>query len=224
MMMAAALVCLPASAAPDWEPPASEPRGFFLSLSGQEFNLQGDLSGDLTLWHFEKAFFVPKLSQDFGLAVGLGIRRRSGLWEFNVAHSSHQALWGGTASRASLYVLEVNGWGFPWKNSVLQAYYLLGLCFPLLTVQNGARMAGSVYDATYTGLGINLGAGLLLNLGQRVFISGGVKHRFLGFFYVNGGGKGRDIADLTVGHQGAEWDKWLRAPSTGLFFGLGIVI
>jgi hypothetical protein len=209
-----------------WGQEAASPdgRGFFLSLSGQQLDLQGDLGGELTLWHFEKAFFVPRLNKDFGLGLGVGFRSESGLWEFNVLYSNQRALWSGTESRASIYVLEINGWGFPWKHSVLQGYYLLGLCFPFLIVRDGSRMASSIFDAAYTGLGVNVGAGLILNLGHRLFISGGVKYRFIGFFYVNGGGKGRDIQDLTVGYQGSAWGQWLRAPSLGLTFGVGLIL
>jgi len=220
----AALICLLASAAPGQEAATPDGRGFFLSLSGQQLDLRGDFSGEMTLWHFEKAFFIPRLNKDFGLGLGIGFRSESGLWEFNVLRSNQRALWSGTESQASIYVLEINGWGFPWKHSVVQGYYLLGLCFPFLIVRDGSRMAGSIFDASYTGLGVNLGAGLLLNLGHRLFISGGFKYRFMGFFYVSGGGKGRDIQDLTVGYQGSAWGQWLRAPSLGLTFGIGLIL
>jgi len=224
LAIAAALICFPASASQDREVPTSEPRGFFISLSGQQFGFQGDLDGRLTLWHFEKAFFIPRLTKDFGLGLGLGLRQKWGLWELNVVQAGHRAAWSGSESQAGLTALEINGWGFPWRNSVVQPYYLLGLCFTWLAVRDGAWMAGSVYDATYNGLGINVGAGLVLNLGRRLFVSGGVKYRFLGFYYVNGGGRGRDIQQLTVGYQGPAWDKWLRAPSLGLNFGLSLVL
>ena len=204
--------------------PAASNTGFFLSLSVQNIQLKGDLAGDLTLWHFDKAFFIPKMENTFGLSLGFGYRREGGLWEFAVVHASPAILLNGRSGRASYYNLEVNGWGFPWKNAAVQPYYLIGLCFPWLVVQDGARMEHTVNDATYTGLGLNLGAGLLVNLGPGLFISGGVKYRYLGFFYVNGGGKGRDITDLTVGHDGPQWGKWLRAPSLSAVFHIGFRI
>jgi len=204
--------------------PAASRKGFFLSLSGQDIQLKGDLSGDLTLWHFDKAFFIPKMENTFGLSLGFGYRREGGLWEFAVVRASPSILLDGRSGRASYYDLEINGWGFPWKDAAVQPYYLLGLCFPWLVVQDGSRLEHAVNDATYTGLGLNLGAGLLINLGQSLFLSGGIKYRYVGFFYVNGGGKGRDITDLTVGHGGPQWGKWLRAPSLGVTFHFGFRI
>lgn len=204
--------------------PAASRNGFFLSLSGQSLRLKGDLTGSLTLWHFDKAFSIPKMENVFGLSLGFGYRREGGLWEFAVVRASPGILLNGRSGRASYYNLEVNGWGFPWKNAAVQPYYLLGLCFPWLVVQDGSRMGRTVNDATYTGLGINLGAGLLINLGPSLFLSGGVKYRYLGFFYVSGGGKGRDITDLTVGQGGPRWGKWLMAPSLGVTFHIGFRI
>lgn len=199
-------------------------KGFFFSLSGQSLNLRGDLDGQLVLWHFEKAFSVPRLESSLGLGFGFGYRSESGLWEFAYTHSSPKMVLGGTPGLAGYTSLEINGWAIPWKNIPVQPYFLLGLCIPWLTVPDGARMGGSIYDATYTGAGVNVGGGLLLNLGKRLFLSGGIKYRYLGFFYVNGGGKGRDITYLSVGHQGSRWAKWLMAPSLGLSFHLGLRI
>jgi hypothetical protein len=200
---------------------AASRKGFFLCLSGQSLRLKGDLTGDRTLWHIDKAFSVPSMENTFGLSLGFGYRREGGLWEFAVAHASPAILLNGRSGRASYYDLELNGWGFPWKNAAVQPYYLLGLCFPWLVVTDGARMGRTVNDATYTGLGINLGAGLLINLGPSLFLSGGVKYRYVGFFYVSGGGKGRDVTTLTVGQGGPRWGKWLMAPSLGVTFHFG---
>jgi hypothetical protein len=204
--------------------PAGSRKGFFLSLSAQNIQLKGDLTGDLTLWHFDKAFFIPKMENTLGLGLGFGYRREGGLWEFAVVHASPSILLNGKAGKASYYDLEVNGWGFPWKNAAVQPYYLLGLCFPWLVVEDGSRLEHVVNNASYIGLGLNLGAGLLINIGPAFFLSAGVKYRYLGFFYVSGGGKGRDITDLTVGHGGPQWGKWLRGPSLGASFHLGFRI
>jgi len=202
--------------------PAPAEKGFFFSFSGQSLNMRGDLDGQLVLWHFEKAFSTPRLESGFGLGLGFGYRSEQGLWEFAYVHASPKMDLNGTPGMASYSSLEINGWAIPWKNIPIQPYFLLGLCFPWLTVPDGARMGGSVYDATYTGAGVNIGGGLLLNLGKRLFLSGGIKYRYLGFFYVNGGGKGRDITYLSVGYQGPRWAKWLMAPSLGLSFHLGL--
>jgi hypothetical protein len=217
----AVLLGLAWAAAGAQEPPS--PRtGFFIGLTGQMVDVRGDFENGLTLWHFDKAFYVPRLENDFAPGLSLGYKRESGLWELGYVRSGHRAYWDGGESQAHLDVLELNGWWLPWPRLAVQPYVLLGLSLSRLVIQDGARMGGTVSDAAYTGLGVNLGAGLLLNLGTRLFFSGGVKYRYMGFFYVNGGGKGRDITDLTVGHGGPQWGKWLKAPSLGLAFGFGV--
>lgn len=199
-------------------------KGFFLSLTGQTLELRGDLGAGLTLWHFDKAFFVPALDRGTAFGVAAGFRRESGLWELSLERSSFSGVLDGLAHETGLTGLELNGWGIPWKHIALQPYYLLGLSFSLMSVKDGARLGGLTSDASYTGFGLNVGAGVLANLGKRLFLSLGIKYRFLWFFYVNGGGRGRDITHLTAGRNGPTWGRWLSAPSLGLSFGFGILL
>lgn len=199
-------------------------RGFFLSLTGQSLEPKGDFTGGLTLWHFDKAFAVPDLGRSFGVGAALGFRREGGLWELNIEHASPTGVINGAAHATGLTTFELNGWGLPWKHIAFQPYYLLGLSVPLLTVTDGARLGGTITDASYTGFGVNVGAGVLANLGRRLFVSVGAKYRFMWFFYVNGEGRGRDITHLTVGLDGPRWGKWLYAPSLGLNLSLGVLL
>ncbi len=200
-------------------------KGFFFALSGQTLAPKGDQSDGLTLWHFDKAFFVPRLASviDYGLA--LGFRREGGLWELNVSAAKPPGTVGTTAHEVRLTRIELNGWGIPWKHVFIQPYYLLGLSLAFMSVTDGSRLGGTISDAAYTGFGLNLGGGLLGNIGRHLFVSGGVKYRWTWFYYVNGGGRGRDITKLTLGRNGAdEFGRWLSAPSLGLSFSVGILI
>lgn len=199
-------------------------KGFFISIAGQTLEPRGDFGSGLTLWHFDKAFFVPALERGAAFGLAAGFRRESSLWEFNIERSSFRGVLDGAAHETGLTGIELNGWGIPWKHIALQPYYLLGLSFSLMSVADGARLNGLTSDATYSGFGLNVGGGVLANLGKRLFLSGGVKYRFLWFFYVNGGGRGRDITHLTVGRNGPTWGKWLSATSLGLSFSLGVLL
>ncbi len=218
------MACLFLSARAEGPAPGDR-RGFFLAFSGQSLAPRGDQSDGLTLWHFDKAFFVPRLESaaDYGLA--LGFRREGGLWELNVSTAKPPGSVGTTAHDVHLTRVELNGWGIPWKHIVIQPYYLLGLSLALMSVTDGSRLGGTVSDAAYTGFGLNLGAGLLGNIGRHLFVSGGVKYRWTWFFYVNGGGRGRDITKLSLSRNGSEvFGRWLSAPSLGLSFSLGLLL
>jgi hypothetical protein len=196
----------------------SAPAEFFLSLSGHSLSFNGDLSSNLVLWHFEKAFFVPRMENGFGFGLGFGYRRESSLWDFIILRSPHKAYLEGRESNAIFHSAEINGRALLFKNARFQPYFLLGISIPWINVKKGAQMNYSVYNATYTGFGINLGTGLIVHLAPKLFISGGIVCRILRFLYVSGEGKGRDLNDLRLGQDGPKLGRLLEASGFGLSF------
>jgi hypothetical protein len=195
--------------------------GFFIGVSASRLSFKGDLDKDLVLWHFEKAFFVPRLEGANGLGLGFGFKKASALWELALLRSSHKADLQGRQGQATVYSIDVSGRSFFLKNAPFQPYLLFGISIPWIHVKNGAQMFDTVSHATYYGMGLSLGGGIVIHLLPRLFLNGGLVYRYLGFLYVSGEGKGRDINDLRVGHGGPEWGKLLRTQSLGLTFGLG---
>jgi hypothetical protein len=223
-LLAIGLLCLVLSGTAEQENP-NDRKGFFIAFAGQTLAPRGDQSDGLTLWHFDKAFSVPRLESTLDTGLALGFRREGGLWELSVERANPRGTVGAVGHDVRLTRVELNGWGIPWKHVMIQPYYLLGLSLALMSVTDGARLAGSVSDAAYTGFGVNLGAGLLANFGRHLFLAGGVKYRWTWFFYVNGGGRGRDITKLTLSRNGADaFGRWLSAPSLGLSFSLGVLL
>jgi hypothetical protein len=219
--LAAALVSLIATSSAFGQGNRYSKEGFFIGVSGSRLSFDGDLSKDLVLWHFEKAFFVPRLEGANGLGLGFGFKKASALWELAFLRSSHKADLEGRQSQATVYSIEVSGRSFFLKRAPFQPYLLFGISIPWIRVKNGAQMADTVSNATYYGMGLSLGGGIVIHLLPRLFISGGIVYRYLGFLYVSGEGKGRDINDLRVGYGGPEWGKLLRTQSLGLTFGMG---
>jgi len=197
------------------------PGQFFLSFSAQILPLHGDLDKELVLWHFDKAFYVPKLEKARALAAGFGYQSKYVFWEFFFLWSNPKADLQGKEGTAKFYAAEITGRAFLIRNFPLRPYLLLGLSTPVLTVKEGASMGGTLYNATYAGLGINLGSGLMLQLTPNFFLTAGPVYRYMALLYVVGGGKGRDIRDLRVGQNGPEWDTWLKATSLSLVFSVG---
>jgi len=197
--------------------------GFFITLSGQSLAFKGDFDGRLVLWHFDKAFFVPEMKNAAAFGFGLGFKRNSWLWELLYVTSRHPAAFQDLDGTAFYRSLEIDGRTFLVKDFPIKPYILVGISVPWLTVAQGAEMYGLKYRATYIGLGLNFGVGMILDIAPFLFASGGVVYRALGYGYVSGEGKGRDINTLRVGQGGPEWESWLKTSSLGLTFSLGIV-
>lgn len=199
-------------------------KGFFLGLSGHPLDFQGDLNGTLTLWHIDKAYYLPQLDKTTALGIGFGRRQATWLWEIAFVKSSQKAHFQDMESSSDFQSLEINGKNFLFIDSPVRPYYLVGISVPWLKVGNGSELDGVRADATYIGIAANFGAGLTVGLGSSIFISGGAMYRLAGFFYVSGGGPGRDIAKLQTYQGGPEAGKWLQTSSLGLVFSLDIVL
>jgi hypothetical protein len=199
-------------------------QGFFLSFSVHSLDFKGDFDKDLTLWCFEKAFFIPRMGKGVGLAIGIGYKHDSSFWDLTYLTSTQKAQVQGRDGTATYHSAEISGRLFLLKNFPLQPYLLGGISLTWVTVGNGAQLFGSVLDATYTGAGLNFGAGMILNLGPKLFIGGGVIYRLIKFLYAFGEGKGRDINDLRIGHDGPKLGRLLEAPCLGVAASVGFIL
>jgi len=197
--------------------------GFFIAMSGQSLAFKGDFDGRLVLWHFDKAFYVPEMKNATAFGFGLGFKRNSWLWELLYVSSRHPSAFQDREGSSFYRSVEIEGRSFLVKDFPLKPYILGGISVPWLTVDQGAEMYGLKYRATYIGLGLNFGGGIIMDIAPFLFVSGGGVYRVLGYYYVSGEGKGRDINDLRVGQGGPEWKSWLKTSSLGLSFGLGLV-
>lgn len=208
-------------------PAAQESRrsgeGFFAVVAGQPLSFKGDFDGRLVLWHFDKAFFVPELKPATAFELGLGVKRNSWLWEIHLLNSRHRAVLQGREESSFYRAIEIEGRTFFVRNFPLKPYLLGGISIPWLSVDRGAELTGTKYRASYIGLGLNLGLGMILDVTPFLFISGGGGYRALGYYYVSGEGKGRDINTLSVGQSGTSFKRWLKTSSLGWSFGLGVV-
>ena len=222
--LAAALLTLIAASSAFGQGNRHSKEGFFIGFSGSRLSFEGDLSKDLVLWHFEKAFFIPRLERADGLGLGFGFKKAAALWQLEFIRSSHKADLQSGQSRATVTSIEVSGKSFLLRKAPVQPYLQFGITIPWLYVKNGSQLYDAVNNATYYGMGLSLGGGIIIHLLPRLFINGGLVFRYIGFLYVSGEGKGRDINDLRIGHDGPEWGKLLRTQSLGLILGIGFTL
>jgi len=185
--------------------------------------LKGDLDGQLALGNSEKVFYVPKVSRGPGFSVSYGQTRKSGFWTVGFSRTVHDASFRGVKSTAYSNAIEVSGKGYLWTRAAVLPYIQLGFELPWLHVTDAAERGGVIYDANYLGLGVQAGAGLLIPLNDRIFVTCGGSYRFLALMYAKGPGRGRDVTNLNIDRTGPRRDIFLRVPGFRLEIGLSYI-
>jgi hypothetical protein len=203
------------------EPP--EKGAFFFEVTTQYLNFsQLDLNGSMVLGNVEQVFYIPRVKPSLGFGVGFGRRFRSGLWSISYLVSGHDVIFQSRDSTAVSRLLQLNSRTFLLKTSPLRIFAHFGLNFPWLKVRkNAADNHGKNFDATYLGVGANAGAGLLLPISSRMFFSGSLIYRFIGYLYAQGPKQGIDVTDLFDDRTGPRHRRYLRAPVFALELSLG---
>ena len=201
--------------------------GLFLTFSARSYNYSGDLRRDLTLWHIEKAFYVPRLQSGLVLDLGLGIGGKTayGSWEARYSLALPRTTVGGETHTLQMHNLEINGRSFLLINEVFHPYGLLGINLTMLMIANGSYYHGDRLTAIFAGGGIKAGGGIMIDLGSKSFIALEALYRFTVFLYAYGEGKGRDINYMHVGTMdGAPFGRLLRTSGFGLSLCLGFML
>jgi hypothetical protein len=219
---------LPALGALAQEPPVVIPEpvekgAFFFEVTTQylSFNHR-DLDGNMVLGNSDQVFYIPHIKPSLGFGFGFGRRFRSGLWSVSYLVSGHDVTFQGRDSTAVSRLLQLNSRTFLLKTSPMRLFLHFGLNFPWLRVRDDvADKKGKIHDATYMGVGANAGAGLLLPISSRMFFSGSLVYRFIGYLYASGPVKGIDVTDLFDDVTGPRHRRYVRAPALVLELSLG---
>jgi hypothetical protein len=204
-------------------PPVPDKGDFFFEVTTQYLSFSHrDLNGSMVLGNAEQVFYIPRVKSGFGFGVGFGRRFRSGLWSLSYLSSGHDVTFQDRRSTAVSNLVQFNARTFVLKNPKMKLFLYVGLDFPWLKVyDNAADRQGKTVDATYLGLGVNAGGGVLLPISGRMFFSGSVIYRYLAYLYANGPGVGIDVTDLFDDRTGPRHHPYLRAPVLALELSLG---
>lgn len=221
-------IFLMALAALAQEPPVvlSDPPkkgAFFFEVTTQYLSFsQRDLNGNMVLGNATQVFYIPRVKPSLGFGVGFGRRFRTGFWSVSYLVSGHDVTFQGRDGTADAYLVQLNSRTFLLKTSPLLIFIHFGLNFPWLKVRdNAADKDGKIFNATYLGIGVNAGAGLLVPVSSRMFFSGSLIYRLIGFLYANGPGRGIDVTDLFDDRTGPRHRLYLRAPALAMELSLG---
>jgi hypothetical protein len=207
-------------------PPVQEKGDFFFEVTTQYLSFSHlDLNGKLVLGNAEQVFYIPRVNSSLGFGVGVGRRFRSGLWSLSYLTSGHDVTFQDRKGTAVASLIQLNARTFLFKTSPFKIFAHFGLNFPWLKVyDNAADKEGKVFDATYLGLGVNAGAGLLLPISSRMFFSGSLIYRYIGFLYASGPGRGIDVTDMFDDRTGPRHSLYLRSPVWALELSLGYTL
>ncbi|MEI6614419.1 MAG: hypothetical protein WCL37_05940 [Chrysiogenales bacterium] len=207
-------------------PESKEMGAFFFEVTTQYLSFgYRDLNGNMVLGNAEQIFYIPRVKPSLGFGIGFGRRFRSGLWSVSYMVSAHDVTFQGRDGTAISSLLQINSRTFLLKSSTAMIFVHFGLNFPWLKVYaNAADKNGNIYDATYLGLGVNAGAGLLLPVSSRMFFSVSLIYRFIGYLYAKGPGRAIDVTDLFDGRSGPRHRLYLRAPELALELSLGYTL
>lgn len=199
--------------------------GFFATISLRPQAVFGDFRRDLTLWHFDKAFSIPRFHSAYSSEFGLGIGRKNAYsaWEIRYSLALPKADVAGAAEAVQFHCLEISGRSFFLPGRALQPYGQLGIDLPLVYVRDGASYLGERLNAAYAGAGLQAGAGLTWDFAPDTFLDIGVVYRFVIFYYAYGEGKGRDINHLRTSYEGDRFDRLLRSSALAFTVSLGFM-
>ena len=223
----ALLLWLPVSLVAQEDPvvvPEPQERGaFFFEATTQYLSFtRRDLDGVMVIGNADQVFYIPRVKPSLGFGIGFGRRFRSGLWAVSYLVSGHDADFQGKESTAVSRLVQVNARTYLFRTSPLRLFAHFGLNFPWLKVRyNVADRSGKLHDATYAGVGVNAGAGLLAPVSSRMFFSASLVYRVLGYLYAYGPVKGIDVTDLFDDVSGPRHRRLLRAPVVALELSLG---
>ena len=197
---------------------------FFLGFHFHQLSFEGELDGRLILGNYERTFFIPKLRADQGLSLSFGQMRRKGMLEGYILSSSHRAQMQDLTADASYTVIGIDAKIYLLSRSRIKPYLLSGINGTWVKVQDGVLGKAGSADATYWGIGVNLGLGLLAEISSNLFVSIGYTYRLMGLLYAYGVGKGRDVMDLYVDTWGERRDSFIKALAKNFVFTIGVTI
>ena len=168
---------------------AEAKQGFYAGLGAAYNTINGDFDGNAGLQGSSDIIILPDISNAFGfdLFAGYGVGDRWAI-ELDLMNSEHDGTWGGMNGTINYTSFSVN-----WKYSfdvtgTAQPYVLFGLSSNVLIIKQGAEdtATGQVGDATLSGTGLNIGAGVDTYLSPRVSLSVGTVYRYVEYTHAEG--------------------------------------
>ncbi len=182
---------------------AEAKKGFYMGLGAAYNTVQGDFKGTSALQGGSEIIILPDVDNAVGvdLSVGYGITDAWAI-ELNWIGSDHTGTWAGLKGDVSFFSFSVNGKYNFQSSTTVQPYLLFGISGNALQIYNGAQniYTGQVGDATLSGAGFNLGAGVDHYLTSHLSLNLGVLYRFVDYDQAEGIDTNGSIDDTVNGN------------------------
>lgn len=167
---------------------ASGPKdGVYLSLAGLASTVSGDFDGTSFVAGGGSAEVMPDLDTGRGWSLALGTRKGAVAFEVGYENSQFDGTFAGVPMDASLSSIDLDLKVHMFSKARVHPHLLFGLAIPWLEVEGGSIGSGNRReDATFSGIGARVGAGLGFypNPHFGVFVQGG--YRLSSFSQVSG--------------------------------------
>lgn len=183
--------------------------GVYLEVGAPYIRIGSDFDGESILTTSTQVFAVPEIDKNFGYAFILGMTSTFVGMELGYIKSTHNGNWAGASAdiENKMYVLDflINGKPLMLLNNPARPIMRAGLYLANLIVHDGAGTATptgtEISDASFTGLGFNLGGGVAYYLNRRLFLDVEVIYRLLSYASVKA--KGFDRVTIKDGLKGS---------------------
>lgn len=161
--------------------------------------VDGDFDGDTVLVSFDQIVAVPKVSSALGWGITLGYRSDNYAWELSYLESKHDATWIGLDSD-----VDYTMWNLDYKKFFsekrTQPFIIAGIAVPQLVLKDGsADSFGNVTDASFNGIGINLGIGLAYYFTNKLSLNGAAIYRLMSYGSASGAAGSQTLEDSLGG-------------------------
>ena len=177
---------------------AGAKEGFYAGLGTAYNTINGDFKGDDGLQGGSEVIILPKINNAFGIDIlgGYGLNDQWAI-ELNLMSSGHSGSWTGLTGDVRYTSFSINGkYSFSSPDKI-QPYLLFGISSDVLVIKKGAMdtTTGETGDATLSGSGINLGAGIEDYLDPNVSLNMGIMYRSVKYTKATGVHQSGSITD-----------------------------
>ncbi len=169
--------------------------GFYISALTSHHTIGRGFDGKTFLHDRKEILLVPDIDADQGFGLVLGFRDGAEALEFSYWRSKHDATLRdehdtplpGADFDALFQAVTMDLRRYFFTADPVQPSVLLGITFPWVKVTDASvNAAGQVGDASFYGLGVNIGVGLSYYVHQRVSARGDITYRLIGYWTASG--------------------------------------
>lgn len=163
-------------------------RGFYIGLHAIYNSMFGDFDDSVLLFdpNSGDVIDVPEVDDGYGLGIALGMRLENGALELcyqRTMHNTSSVVFGD--SEAAYNAVDIN-WRIDVLKRRIRPYVQLGFGVPWMTINDAVYTGRDYNDATFVGLGVNVGGGASYFITSHLSANAGVGYRYNWFFNAEG--------------------------------------